>query len=89
MRESFMMASARSRVTAPPRPSAVSAMPSSWKAPVSHTVASVLSAAATKAPSAPPGSTRSAPHSTSAPTAPTTQPTPGKCPALARSMAGL
>ena len=34
-RESFMISSARSRLTAPPRPSKVSASPSSWKPPVS------------------------------------------------------
>ena len=73
-----MISSARSRVSPPPRPSAVSARPSSWKAPVIHTVAMVASTAATSAPSGPAGSQASAPAITSAATPPTTQPTPGK-----------
>ncbi|MNN44133.1 hypothetical protein D3C81_1584110 [compost metagenome] len=34
MRESFMISSTRSRVRPPPKPSHMSAKPSSWKAPV-------------------------------------------------------
>ncbi len=53
MRESFMISSARSRSAEPPKPSATSARPSSWKAPVSITVATVLSNAAASAPATP------------------------------------
>ncbi|MCY1558807.1 hypothetical protein D9M68_957750 [compost metagenome] len=48
MRESFMISSARSRSALPPRPSARSARPSSWKAPVSSTPNTVLATAATQ-----------------------------------------
>jgi hypothetical protein len=88
MRESFMISSARSRSAEPPSPSATSASPSSWKAPVSITVAMVLSTAATSAP-ATPGSPMPMPTNTSAATAPTSQPMPGRCAALARSICGL
>ncbi len=84
-----MLSRARSRLARPPRPSTVSARPSSWKAPVSQAVAAVDSPAATSAPSGPAGSSARAAHSTAAPHAPTTPPTPGKCPALAFSIRGL
>ena len=42
-----MMSSARSVSALPPRPSATSARPSSWKPPVSSTVATVQPTAAT------------------------------------------
>ena len=53
------------------------------------TLNTVLSTTATHSPARPGGSSASSTHSTSAVSPPTTQPTPGKCAALARSMAGL
>lgn len=88
MRESFMISSARARSAEPPRPSATSARPSSWKAPVSITVATVLSTAAANAPASP-GKPIATPTNTSAATPPASQPMPGRCAALARSICGL
>lgn len=67
-----MMVSARSRPTAPPSPSQVSASPSSWKPPVSQTVAAIDRPTATDS-----GQTCAAAHSTAAPNAPTPSPTSG------------
>ena len=68
-----MMASAFSRDTAPPSASQLSASPSSWKPPVSQTLAAIASPTATVA-----GNSCIAPHSTSAEQPPTTAPTSGK-----------
>jgi hypothetical protein len=73
MRLSFMISSRRSGVDPPPNPSAVSARPSSWKAPVTSVRLATASAAATKAPSPSIG----APTSTTAPTAPMIAPATG------------
>ena len=67
-----MMVSARSRLTLPPRPSQVSARPSSWKPPVIQTVAAIDRPTATGS-----GHSPAAPSSTAAPTAPTHSPTSG------------
>ena len=88
-RESFMINRARSRPSAPPRPSATSARPSSWNAPVSNTPAAVPKTATTKGASGVSGSSSSSSQLRPASRPPTSQPTPGKCPALARSMSGL
>ena len=74
MRESFMIARARSRDVAPSRASKVSARPSSWKQAVSHIVAATASVAATGA-----GHSWAAATATAAPTTPTPAPTSGKC----------
>ncbi len=88
-RESFMMIKARSRSGLPPSPSKTSARPSSWKAPVISTPKAVPHTAATSGANTldPSPASKSAVKAATSP--PTSQPTPGKCPALARSMAGL
>ena len=88
-RESFMISKARSRALLPPSPSATSASPSSWKAPVSNTPSTVPRAAITSGVMAVSGSTHASTTLADATRPPTNQPTPGKCAALARSMAGL
>ena len=88
-RESFMMTKARSRSLLPPRPSATSAKPSSWKPPVTMTLNTVPSTAATSGVKGLGGNHANNKAVSPATKAPTTTPTPGKCPALARSMAGL
>ena len=84
-----MMISARSRSRLPPKPSATSAKPSSWKAPVSSTPAAVPSAATTNGVITLSGNKISSSQLKPASSPPTSQPTPGKCPALARNIAGL
>ena len=84
-----MISSARSRCALPPRPSARSARPSSWNAPVSSTPNTVLAMTATQGAAGTAGRSSNRPHNTTAVSPPTIQPTPGKCAALARSIAGL
>ena len=59
------------------------------KKPVSNTVAAVLRHAATQGIHGLGANVQAASDNHSAAHAPTSQPTPGKCAALARSMAGL
>jgi hypothetical protein len=71
-RLSFMMARIWSLPHPPPKPSQLSASASSWKAPVSHTVATVEIAAATRG-----GRPSAARANAAAPNAPTTAPMAG------------
>ena len=88
-RESFMMTSARSRSLLPPRPSATSARPSSWNAPVSRTPSTVPSTATTSGAIGAAGNSANSAALAIAMVPPTSHPTPGKCAALARNIAGL